>query len=393
MLRRRARRPGARLVRTYYTCAFLEDFVLLYPVYVLLFADTGLSAGAISSLFVLWSVAGFALEVPSGLWADLFSRRRLLVLAPLLTGAGYALWTLFPSYPAFAAGFLLWGAGGALRSGTEQALVYEELARTGSASAYARVIGRAEALRTTAILAATALAAPALRMGGYTATGLASVAVCVLGALAACAYPESRAGRPGDGEQGTLSALLDVFRAGLREVRGSRAVRNAVLLVAVVSGVLAMDEYLPLLLRTFTADDAAVPLMLLVVSAGVAAGGWCAGHGERWLGPALMAAAVLLAAGAAAGGTVAGPLLLAGAFGLFQWSMTTSEARLQHRLTDTARATVTSFAGFTSEVIAVLLFTAYALTAAYGATPAAFFAAAATLYALTGAFLVRGATR
>ena len=39
-----------RLTATLYGYAFLDDFVLLYPVYALLFADAGLSTAEISSL-------------------------------------------------------------------------------------------------------------------------------------------------------------------------------------------------------------------------------------------------------------------------------------------------------------------------------------------------------
>ncbi|NVI88405.1 MFS transporter, partial [Actinomadura sp. BRA 177] len=173
-----------------YAYAFLEDFVLLYPVYAVLFADTGLSPAAISSLFVVWSVTTFALELPSGLWADLFSRRLLLVASPLLAGTGFGLWAFFPSYPAFAAGFVLWGAGSALRSGTMQALVYEELERAGAAGAYARLIGRSEAVSLLAVVAASAVASPVLAAGGYRALGAASVAACVLCAVAGWFLPE-----------------------------------------------------------------------------------------------------------------------------------------------------------------------------------------------------------
>lgn len=38
----------------------------LYPVYALLFADAGLTTGAISSLFAIWSVVAFAGEIPAG---------------------------------------------------------------------------------------------------------------------------------------------------------------------------------------------------------------------------------------------------------------------------------------------------------------------------------------
>ena len=67
-----------RLTATLYGYSFLDEFVLLYPVYTLLFSDTGLSVWQISSLFVLWSVTGVVLEVPSGAWADAVSRRMLL---------------------------------------------------------------------------------------------------------------------------------------------------------------------------------------------------------------------------------------------------------------------------------------------------------------------------
>jgi hypothetical protein len=70
--------PAARrLAGTPYAYAFLDDFVLLYPAYPLLFADNGMSGWQISSLFVLWSATGILLEVPSGVWADSRSRRVL----------------------------------------------------------------------------------------------------------------------------------------------------------------------------------------------------------------------------------------------------------------------------------------------------------------------------
>ncbi|MGW1275007.1 MFS transporter, partial [Streptomyces sp. NPDC002491] len=157
--------------------------MLLYPVYALLFADAGLSVGEMSSLFVLWSLTGVLLEVPSGAWADAVSRRLLLWTGPLLGAAGFALWVLFPSYWAFAAGFVLWGARGALGSGALEALVYEELDLAGAADRYAVVMGRAHAVGQGAVLAATGLAGPVFAVGGYPAVGAASVLACLLCAV------------------------------------------------------------------------------------------------------------------------------------------------------------------------------------------------------------------
>src|SRR3954452_23465133 len=92
-----------RLVPTLYAYAFLDEFVLLNPLYALLFSRTGLSTGQISSLFVLWSLTTLTLEGPARCWPDAVSRRLLLSLGPLLGALGFGLSTGAASYPAFAA--------------------------------------------------------------------------------------------------------------------------------------------------------------------------------------------------------------------------------------------------------------------------------------------------
>ncbi|MGZ4582365.1 MAG: MFS transporter, partial [Blastococcus sp.] len=62
-----------------------------YPLYALLFLGSGLSDGAISGLFALWSITGFVAEVPTGALADRWSRRGALVLAGVLQAAAFAL--------------------------------------------------------------------------------------------------------------------------------------------------------------------------------------------------------------------------------------------------------------------------------------------------------------
>jgi hypothetical protein len=348
--------------------------VLFYPVYAVLFADAGLSAAKISSLFLLWSVTGFVVEVPSGLWADVFSRRLLLIIAPALTGVGYALWTFFPSYTFFALGFVLWGTGSSLRSGALQALVYDELERVGATGAYARLIGRSQAAGMTAVMAATALAAPVMQLGGYRAVGVASVAVTLLGVPVGWSLPESRGG----GRHG--GSHRDVFREGLAEARGTPAVRRCLIIVAAVSGVDALEEYVPLLARATGAGAGTVPLLVLMVSAGMAAGGWLGGRGTRWAAPALAAGSVCLAAGAVIG-RPAGLVPVAVAFGVFQWAIVAADLRLQERISDRSRATLTSMAGFGTEVVAVLTFAGYALGSSWMG-PGPLFALAAVPYAV-----------
>src|SRR5204863_8135295 len=208
-----------------------DDFVLLYPVYALLFSDTGLSVWEISSLFAIWSGTSLILEVPSGVWADAVSRKLLLIIGPLLTAVGFALWVTTPSYWAFAVGFVLWGAKGALMSGAREALIYEELERCGEADQYARIMGRATAAGTIGVVLAMSAAGLVLDLGGYLAVGLASVAACVVTAAVAAAFTEHRDRSASDDEPG----FFDTLRDGIGEARRSKPVRGAIALIIIVS--------------------------------------------------------------------------------------------------------------------------------------------------------------
>ncbi|MGW1750896.1 MFS transporter [Streptomyces sp. NPDC002092] len=375
-----------RLTATLYGYAFLDDFVLLYPVYALLFSDTGLSVWQISSLFALWSITGVVLELPSGAWADAVSRRLLLWLGPLLTAAGFTLWVLTPSYWAFALGFVLWGARGALGSGALEALVYEELERLGEADRYARIMGRARAAGHVAIMAAMALAGPVFAWGGYPAVGAASVLACLASAATATRFPEDRAAPKADAE-----AWSTTLREGLTAVRRDRSLRGALLLVPAVGAVWeALDEYTPLLVRDTGVAETTVPCLLLLIWAGATAGGLLAGSWERMgtagLAAVLAVAALAMAVGAAAR-TPHALVLLALAFGGFQLATVLADVRLQQRIDDTRRATLTSVAGLGSDLATVAAYGGYAAIETRAAHSTAF-ALFAVPYLVTAMLLV-----
>ncbi|MET7419994.1 MFS transporter [Dactylosporangium sp. NPDC005555] len=377
-----------RVTAALYGFAFLDDFVLLYPLYALLFSDTGLSVWQISSLFFIWSATGVLFEVPSGAWADAVSRKLLLCVGPLLTTAGFALWVWTPSYWAFALGFLLWGIRGALTSGALEALVYEELDRLGAADRYAQVMGRSKAVGMTAVVLAMGLATPVFDYGGFPAVGVASIAACLATAAVATLFPEhGTAAAPGD-DDGWAAQL----RAGLAEARHVRPVRTAVIVCAAVTGVWgALDEYTPLLILDTGVAAATVPLLLLIIWSAATAGSLLAGRAAHlrtpWFVAILIAAAVLMATGALLG-TVHGILLVAAAFGGFQLASVVADARLQARITGPARATVTSLAGMATDVSTLAVYAVYAALSTITGNGGSF-AVLALPYALVAAWMLR----
>ena len=351
----------------------LGDFIPIYQLYALLFSDHGLSAAEISSLFVIWSVTGFVLEVPSGAWADTFSRRKLLILGALIEGAGFAIWVVTPSYAGFVLGFLLWGTGSALASGTFEAFAYDELAARDATDLYAGLLGQAKAAALVLILLSSVIATPLYQWGGYALVGWASVAACVAQAALARSLPETPRVATADETEEEPRRWPDRPLSGDAALRSGRGHRDPcgtrhVIVVAVLMGFTAFDEYYPLMARDTGARTDLIPLLLAVSVAAEAVGHALAGRAarlrSRLLALLVVAAAVLLAAGALSGHWAGfGPIALG--YGILALLITVTESRLQDAIDGPARATITSVAGLLAEAGAVTIYLVVAVGTAW----------------------------
>ncbi|MER7640066.1 MFS transporter [Streptomyces sp. NPDC126522] len=363
----------------------LTELLPLNAVYALLMTSHGVSTGELSVLFAVWTLTTFVCEVPSGALADRFPRHRVLAAAALAQCTGFALWTGLPSLGSFAAGFVLWGAGTALTSGTLQSLLYDGLAGEGRAGQYARVSSRMAAVQACSLAASSLAATPLVLLGGYAATGWVSVLFTLLAVPTALGLGRGAPGpapalepRPGPETEPEPPGYLTVLRAGLAEARGTPRVRSAVLLTAALTGLGVVDEYLPVLAREAGTPAAAVPLLLLLPWAAMAAGGFVggrmAGAGDRLLAVLLGAGGAALAAGALTD-RPAGFLGIAAFYCVLRLAQIVAGTRLQHAISGPARATVTSVAGLGAQAVALGVFLTLGLAARW--------ASAAVLVALT----------
>ncbi|GAA3176719.1 MFS transporter [Blastococcus jejuensis] len=339
--------------------AALSELVPYYPLYALLFLDTGLSGAQISALFAIWSVTGFVAEVPSGALADRWSRRGVVVLASVLQAVAFVVWTAAPELWAFAVGFVIWGVAGAMVSGASEALVYDGLAAVGAEAGYVRVNGAMTAAELL-VQIPTALAAGALfAVGGYAAVGWASVGTCLAAAALALRFPEAPRRAPGDGD-----SLAGTLRQGIAEAVHRPGLRLRVLAVALIGGLDAVEEYFPVLAGEWGVPTTAVPVAVLVIALAGAAGAALGGRADRLRSGVLLtvlAVAGLLLAGAALWARPAALAAVALFYALYLGVLVVAEARLQARIAGAHRATITSVAGLGIELASLLVFAAWAL--------------------------------
>lgn len=369
-----------RLERRLLAWQALEEAMPIFPVYALLFADAGLSLSDISLLFVLWSVVGIVLEVPSGAWADTVSRRLLLAVGALTYAAAFAVWVLVPSLPGFAVGFALWGLSGALTSGTFLALAYDELAALGARDRYAHVIGIGRALAVAAMLLASLVASPLLALGGYALVGWASVAVCGVQLLVVLALPAApkavSAEALDDLEEGTAAPFVPPrpgvwsrwqtsLRTGLREAGTSALVRGAVVASGTILALQVLDEYFGLLFEEQGAALVLIPVLYALTSLGEVVGALVATRATRWraawVGGAVSGAGALVVTAALTTSPYLATAALTLGYGLVQLAVVVSEVRLQDAIEADARATVVSTSNVLAEVLSVATFVGFAL--------------------------------
>lgn len=341
----------------------------LYPLYALMFADRGLSDAEISALFLLWSLVGIVAEVPAGAVADRFSRRGALAAGGLLQAVGYAVWMALPGFAGYAAGFVAWGIGGALASGSMESLVYDGLTVLGESAAYPRLLGRITAAGLIAQLPAAVGATVLFGLGGYLLVGWASVLCCLATAAMALVLRDVRPTASvdlteADGELGYFATL----KAGIAESLSSPALRGLVLAAGVLEGLDALEEYFALLAQDWGVPTGWVPLVELVIPMVGAAATWWSSH--RMTGAVAVrrkTLAVTLGAGAgvlAASQWLSAPMGLAGVavfYGLYRIVLVVVGSRLQDAITGPARATVSSVAALLSELAAIGIYGLWAL--------------------------------
>jgi len=141
-------------IRTMLGVSFLQMLAFYSCVSALFLQSRGLNFTEILALESFVAAGIFLFEIPSGVWADRFGRRRLLVVANALAVVGMAIFATGHHFLFFALESFLGGIGIACASGADQALIYDSLQAEGREGEARRVFGRLSAAGTVGHLVA-----------------------------------------------------------------------------------------------------------------------------------------------------------------------------------------------------------------------------------------------
>ena len=170
--------------KRYYVYQLSRHLIPVYPVYLIMFTEHGLSLSSISLLLMIWSLPVVVLEIPTGVLSDLYGRKAPVLIGTVLHAACFAIWLFADHFVIFALGFVCWGISEALISGALEALLFESLEAEGLAGQFDKIYARGESLARVALAAAMISGGLITQFLGYNVTLTVSVLALVVATVA-----------------------------------------------------------------------------------------------------------------------------------------------------------------------------------------------------------------
>ena len=173
----------------------------------------------------------FIFEIPTGIVADIYSRRLSTIIGYFLIGLGFMLEGALPFFGTILLAQVVWGIGATFQSGAEEAWLADEIGETKLANAYIRgsqvgQVGTLFGILLSVGLGRIALNLPIL-VGGFLIVCMAVVLVLFM--------PEDGFKPTPMPERNTFQKMVATFQNGIRLVRGRRLV-TIILAIALIYG-------------------------------------------------------------------------------------------------------------------------------------------------------------
>lgn len=176
-------------------------------------------------------VTVFLFEVPTGIVADVYSRRLSVIIGMFIIGAGFMVEGLIPHFEAVLLAQVLWGLGYTFTSGATQAWIADEIGEKRAGPIFLRAsqigaVGGLAAIPLSVGLASITIALP-IALAGALFAGLGLFLIVVM--------PETGFHPVPQADRSSWGAMYDTLRDGVRLVR-SRSILLILLAVSALAG-------------------------------------------------------------------------------------------------------------------------------------------------------------
>ncbi|MFI5693460.1 MFS transporter [Kribbella sp. NPDC051586] len=211
--------------------------------------DAGLNPLQMVLVGTTLELACFLFEIPTGIVADLYSRRLSIIIGFVLIGAGFLLQGLVPAFLAILAAQVLWGVGFTFTSGADQAWITDEVGTERAAAVFVRAQQFELGGKIVGIISAGALGLISLPLPMV----LSGAGMILLALTLAVLMREENFHRTPKQERETFKQMAETFKSGLEAARRRPVVRTLVI-ISLIAGLSseAFDRLWSVKILTFT---------------------------------------------------------------------------------------------------------------------------------------------
>ncbi|MBI5354649.1 MAG: MFS transporter [Chloroflexi bacterium] len=160
-------------------------------------------------------VSAFVFEIPTGIVADIYSRRLSIIIGYVLMGVGFLIEGFFPAFLPILLAQVIWGLGYTFTSGATQAWISDEIGEDSANKLFVRAnrVGLTSSLigMMGAVFIGANLAAMPIRVG--------AIGVILIGAVLVFIMPETGFHPTPKEDRNTGQHMLHTFNEGVRAVR------------------------------------------------------------------------------------------------------------------------------------------------------------------------------
>lgn len=145
--------PITRRLFPLYGAAFFQGLVFWYAIEKLFMIGIGFDSATIGLMIAVYSAVILLSEIPSGILADRWSRKGVLVLSGITLAASALLGGTSTTVPLYIVAMAIWGFGAAMRSGIYDSIIYDTLVEeNGHAKSFKRYMGQYQMIEGAALV-------------------------------------------------------------------------------------------------------------------------------------------------------------------------------------------------------------------------------------------------